>query len=123
MNRYRADPRLLPWLLAGLAMLGPFSIDTFFPAFARMELELGVTAVAMQQTLSVYMGTFTVMSLLHGPLSDAYGRRGVITFALLVYLAASAGCALAPGFHWLLAFRVLQGSSAGARAQPAEAAR
>jgi DHA1 family bicyclomycin/chloramphenicol resistance-like MFS transporter len=114
VNRYRADPRLLPWLLAGLAMLGPFSIDTFFPAFARMELELGVTAVAMQQTLSVYMGTFTVMSLLHGPLSDAYGRRGVITFALLVYLAASAGCALAPGFHWLLAFRVLQGSSAGA---------
>ena len=114
MNRYRADPRLLPWLLAALAMLGPFSIDTFFPAFARMERELGVTAIAMQQTLSVYMGTFTVMSLLHGPLSDAYGRRGVVTFSLLIYMVASAGCALAPSFHWLLAFRVLQGTSAGA---------
>ena len=114
MNRYRANPLLLPWLLGGLAMLGPFSIDTFFPAFARMEAELGVTAVAMQQTLSVYMGTFTVMSLLHGPLSDAYGRRGVVTISLLVYMAASAGCALAPSFHWLLAFRVLQGTSAGA---------
>jgi DHA1 family bicyclomycin/chloramphenicol resistance-like MFS transporter len=114
VNPYRANPRLLPWLLAGLSMLGPFSIDTFFPAFGRMEEELGVTAVAMQQTLSVYMGTLTIMSLLHGPLSDAYGRRGVITFTLLVYLAATAGCALAPGFHWLLAFRVLQGASAGA---------
>lgn len=114
MNRYRANPRLLPWLLGCLAMLGPFSIDTFFPAFGRMEAEFGVSAVAMQQTLSIYMGAFTVMSLLHGPLSDAYGRRGVVTYALLLYLAGTAGCALAPGFHWLLACRMLQGMSAGA---------
>src|ERR1700758_5140539 len=96
VNRFRADPRLLAPLLAGLAMLGPFSIDTFFPAFGRMEQDLSVGAVAMQQTLSVYLAAFTVMSLLHGPLSDAYGRRGVIFWALLVYLFASAGCALAP---------------------------
>jgi len=114
VNRYRANPRLLAPLLAGLAMLGPFSIDTFFPAFGRMERELGVSAVAMQQTLSVYLGAFTLMSLLHGPLSDSYGRRGVIFYALLVYLFASAGCVLAPDFHWLLAFRMLQGMSAGA---------
>ncbi len=114
MNPYRANPRLLPPLLAGLAMLGPFSIDTFFPAFGRMELDLGVGPVAMQQTLSVYLGAFTVMSLLHGPLSDSYGRRGVIFYALLLYLFASLGCALAPDFHWLLAFRMLQGMTAGA---------
>jgi DHA1 family bicyclomycin/chloramphenicol resistance-like MFS transporter len=114
MNRYRDNPRLLPAVLAGLAMLGPFSIDTFFPAFGHMEQDFSVTAVAMQQTLSVYMGTFAVMSLLHGPLSDAYGRRGPIFYALLVYLGACVGCALAPSFHWLLAFRMLQGASAGA---------
>ncbi len=114
MNRYRANPRLLPLLLAGLAMLGPFSIDTFFPAFGQMEREFSIGAVAMQQTLSVYLGAFALMSLLHGPLSDAYGRRGVITYSLLLYLCATIGCALAPSFHWLLAFRVLQGVSAGA---------
>lgn len=114
MNRYRANPRLLPLLLAGLAMLGPFSIDTFFPAFGQMENEFSIGAVAMQQTLSVYLGAFAVMSLIHGPLSDAYGRRGVIFYALLLYLLATCGCALAPSFHWLLAFRVLQGVSAGA---------
>ena len=114
MNRYRANPRLLPLLLAGLAMLGPFSIDTFFPAFGRMEHDFSIGAVAMQQTLSVYLGAFALMSLLHGPLSDAYGRRGVIFYALLLYLFATIGCALAPSFHWLLAFRMLQGMSAGA---------
>ena len=114
MNRYRANPRLLPVLLAGLAMLGPFSIDTFFPAFGRIERDFGIGALSMQQTISVYMGTYAVMSLLHGPLSDAYGRRGVIFYSLLVYLFASLGCALAPSFHWLLLFRVVQGVSAGA---------
>jgi len=114
LNRYRANPRLLPILLAGLAMLGPFSIDTFFPAFGRMERQFAIGAVAMQQTLSIYLGAFAVMSLLHGPLSDAYGRRGVIFYALLLYLCATIGCALAPDFHWLLAFRMVQGMSAGA---------
>ena len=114
MNRYRANPRLLPPLLAGLAMLGPFSIDTFFPAFGHIERDLGVGAVAMQQTLSVYLGAFTVMALLHGPLSDSFGRRGVIFYALLLYLFAAAGCVLAPDFHWLLAFRTMQGMTAGA---------
>jgi DHA1 family bicyclomycin/chloramphenicol resistance-like MFS transporter len=114
MNRYRANPRLLPLLLAGLAMLGPFSVDTFFPAFGRIEHEFGVGAVSMQQTLSIYMGAYGVMSLLHGPLSDAYGRRGVIFYSLIAYLFATVGCALAPGFRWLLLFRVLQGCSAGA---------
>ncbi|MDR3417993.1 MAG: multidrug effflux MFS transporter [Nevskia sp.] len=114
MNRFRANPRLLAPLLAGLAMLGPFSIDTFFPAFGRMEREFSIGAVAMQQTLSLYMSAFAVMSLLHGPLSDAYGRRGVIFYALLLYLGATCGCALAPSFHWLLTFRMLQGISAGA---------
>jgi MFS transporter, DHA1 family, multidrug resistance protein len=114
LNRYRANPRLLPLLLAGLAMLGPFSIDTFFPAFGQMEHDFSIGSVAMQQTLSVYMGTYAVMSLLHGPLSDAYGRRGVIFYSLLLYLFATVGCALAPSFHWLLLFRVVQGMSAGA---------
>ena len=48
-----ATARRLAPLLAALAMLGPFSIDTFFPAFRVMGDELGVTPAAMQQTISV----------------------------------------------------------------------
>jgi len=45
----------LAFILGALAMLGPFSIDTVFPAFAVMEAELGVGKMAMQQTISVYL--------------------------------------------------------------------
>ena len=51
-------------ILAGLGMVGPFSIDTIFPAFAQMEREWGVTELALQQLISVYLLSFAVMSLL-----------------------------------------------------------
>jgi DHA1 family bicyclomycin/chloramphenicol resistance-like MFS transporter len=114
MNRFRSDPRLLAPLLAGLAMLGPFSIDTLFPAFARLGEEFAAAPQAIQQTVSVYLAAYAVMALLHGPLSDAYGRRGVIVWSTALFALASAGCALAGDLGTLLAFRAAQGISAGA---------
>lgn len=105
--------RLAP-LLAALAMFGPFSIDTIFPAFPAIARELNASPVAMQQTISVYMVAYALMSLLHGPLSDALGRRRVILVGVAMFALASIGCALAGSIGSLLAFRALQGISAGA---------
>ncbi len=105
--------RRLALLLGGLAMFGPFSIDTIFPAFPQMAAQLGVDKVAMQQTISVYLLAYALMSVVHGPLSDAIGRRRVILGGLAVFTLASVGCALARDLPTLLAFRALQGLSAG----------
>ncbi len=106
--------RRLALLLAGLAMFGPFSIDTIFPAFPQLAQRLGVEQVAVQQTVSVYLLAYAVMSLAHGALSDAFGRKRVILGGLVVFVLASAGCALSRNLGTLLAFRALQGFSAGA---------
>lgn len=103
----------LALLLGALAMLGPFSIDTVFPAFAVMQRELGVDKVAMQQTISFYLLGYAAMSLFHGPLSDALGRKPVILAGLAVFALASAGAALATTMPQMLLFRVVQGLSAG----------
>ena len=105
--------RRLALLLAGLSMFGPFSIDTIFPAFPQIGEQMGADKLAMQQTISVYLLAYAAMSLLHGPLSDALGRRRVILAGLGVFLLASVGCALATTLPQLLAFRALQGLSAG----------
>jgi len=105
--------RLAP-LLAALAMFGPFSIDTIFPAFPAIARDLDASPIAMQQTISVYMIAYALMSLFHGPLSDALGRRRVILTGVAVFVLASVGCALASSIGSLLAFRALQGISAGA---------
>lgn len=106
-------PRRLALLLGGLAMFGPFSIDTVFPAFVQMGQEFGADTLAMQQTISVYLLAYALMSVVHGPLSDALGRRRVILGGLAVFTLASVGCALAQDLPTLLVFRAVQGLSAG----------
>ncbi|MEO8671344.1 MAG: multidrug effflux MFS transporter [Tahibacter sp.] len=101
-------------LLAGLAMFGPFSIDTMFPAFAVIAAEFGASDWAMQQTLSIYLIAYAFMSLFHGPLSDARGRRVVVLVGVGLFSLASIGCALAGSIEMLLIFRALQGICAGA---------
>jgi len=100
-------------LLAALAMVSPFSIDTFYPSFPAISHEFSLSAWQIQQTITVYMLPFALMTLVQGPLSDALGRRPVVLVGLLVYSFASVMCVFAPSFALLLMFRALQGMSAG----------
>jgi DHA1 family bicyclomycin/chloramphenicol resistance-like MFS transporter len=101
-------------LLALLGMLGPFSIDTYIPAFAGIAQAIGATPVQMQQTLSAYLFGFAFMNLLHGALSDSFGRRPVVLWGIAVFTMASVGCALSQNIGQLVFFRALQGLSTGA---------
>jgi len=101
-------------LLATLGMIGPFSIDTYLPAFSGIAESIGATPVEMQQTLSAYLFGFAFMNLFHGALSDSLGRRPVVLAGIGVFTLASVGCALSPGIGSLVFFRTLQGLSAGA---------
>ena len=111
---WRGSRWSLALLLASLTMLGPFTIDTYLPAFAGMAEQLSATPVQMQQTLSANLVGFAVMNLFHGALSDSFGRRPVVLWALVVFTLASVGCAVSSSIGQLVVFRALQGMSAGA---------
>ncbi len=100
-------------LLAALAMLGPFSIDIYLPAFHDIGADLAVAPLAVQQTLSSYLFAYAFMMLWHGALSDALGRRPVVIAGLGVYALATLGCAIAGNIETLWLFRALQGICAG----------
>ena len=101
-------------LLAVLGMLGPFSIDTYLPAFAGIATALGATPIEMQQTLSAYLFGFAFMNLFHGALADSFGRRPVVLWGIALFTIASAGCALSQSIGQLVFFRAVQGLSTGA---------
>ena len=101
-------------LLALLGMLGPFSIDTYLPAFTGIAKSLGASPVQMQQTLSAYLFGFAFMNLFHGALADSFGRRPVVLWGVAMFALASAGCALSQTIEQLVFFRALQGLSTGA---------
>ncbi|MCC6562420.1 MAG: multidrug effflux MFS transporter [Xanthomonadales bacterium] len=107
-------PRAIVPLLAALAMFGPFTIDSFFPAFAEVATSLHANPWQMQQTISAYLLGYALMSFLHGPLSDAHGRRVVILYGVSSYILASIVCTIAPNIETLLLARFWQGCSTGA---------
>src|SRR5206468_5659600 len=101
-------------LLGALAMLGPFSVDMYLPAFPAIGREFGASPIALQQTLSAYLFAFAFMMLWHGALSDALGRRPIVLGSLALYALGTLGCAIAGNIHSLWLFRAVQGLSAGA---------
>jgi DHA1 family bicyclomycin/chloramphenicol resistance-like MFS transporter len=107
-------PRGIALLLAALAALGPFAIDAYLPSFPEMTENLGATQLEMQQTLTAFLLPFAIMTLWHGAISDALGRRRVILAALALFGLASAGGMLATRIEHLWLLRAVQGISAGA---------
>ena len=101
-------------MLAALSTVGPFSIDTFLPSLLELQVSLHATPLQAQQALSAYLLGFGIMSLWHGAISDALGRRPVILASLLVYIVSALVCTLAPSIEVLIAARLVQGLAGGA---------
>src|SRR5580700_10031153 len=68
----------------------------------------------LQWTIAAYTITTASLMLTSGSAGDRFGRRTVLQAGLVVFILASAGCSLAPGTGWLIAFRALQGAGGSA---------
>jgi len=101
-------------LLATLTAVGPFSVDAYLPSMPEIGQALNAPPLAVQQTLTAYMVPFALMTLWHGAISDALGRKRVILWGTALFAVASAACACANSIGALLTFRALQGMTAGA---------
>jgi DHA1 family bicyclomycin/chloramphenicol resistance-like MFS transporter len=101
-------------VLAMLAALAPFAIDTYLPAFHIIGVELEASNLQIQQSLTFYLLPYALMTLFHGAISDAIGRITTIKWGLSIFLLASIGCAFAQNVETLWFFRALQGLSGGA---------
>src|SRR5271165_7203867 len=89
-------PSWLPILLGFLTAVGPISTDMYLPAFPALEAALGAPTGSAQITLATWFAGLAVGQITQGTLSDRLGRRGPLIAGVVVYTAASAGCALAP---------------------------
>jgi MFS transporter, DHA1 family, multidrug resistance protein len=99
-------------VVVALTVIAPFSIDTFLPSLPHIAREFGASEFYLQQTLSLYLIGFAAMTLVYGPLSDAFGRRNVVLISLAGYILSSVACALAPSAHALILARIGQGVAA-----------
>lgn len=114
MLNSQTSPLFLSVVLASLAALAPFAIDTYLPAFTVLENDFHATSLQLQQSLTFYLLPYALMTLWHGAISDSIGRIAAIKWGLGIFVIASIGCAFATNIETLWFFRALQGLSGGA---------
>ena len=85
-------------LLGSMGTLATLWSDMLFPAILSIQQDLGTSATAVQQTISLFFVANAFMCLWHGVLSDAWGLTtalsvipffGVVAALLFIKAAAS----------------------------------
>lgn len=109
-----ANARTTILVLGALTAFGPASIDMYLPSLPGIAAEFGVGADRIQATLGTFFLGFAAGMLVYGPLSDRLGRRPVLSAGIVVYIAASLGCALASDVDMLSLLRFVQALGGGA---------
>lgn len=104
----RTPPRLITLIL--LTALSVLSLNMFLPSLSRIATDLDADYALVSLAIGGYLAVSAVLQLIMGPLSDMVGRRPVLLAGLVIFIAASIGCALAGDIWTFLAFRVLQGA-------------
>ena len=105
------DPRRW-WTLAVLCLsLIVISLDNTIlnVALPTLERDLGASASELQWIVDSYLLVFAGLLLTAGALGDRFGRRGALTFGLLVFGAGSALSAMATDPGMLIAARAVMG--------------
>lgn len=103
-------------LLGALTAFGPMAIDMYLPGLPAMSRDLGVETAAGQLTIASFFVGFAFGQLFYGPVSDRLGRRVPLLAGVLIFMAASVGCAFATSMEALIALRFLQ--AVGASSAP-----
>ncbi|MFI6081041.1 multidrug effflux MFS transporter [Streptomyces sp. NPDC051217] len=101
-------------VLGGLTALPPLSMDMYLPALPAVTRALGSSAATAQLTLTACLTGMALGQLVVGPMSDKWGRRKPLLLGMVVYVFATAICALAPTVELLIGFRLLQGLAGAA---------
>jgi EmrB/QacA subfamily drug resistance transporter len=65
-------------------------------------------------SVTIYLLTSTISGPIYGKLSDLYGRRPIVIFAVSLFLISSAGAGLSQSMEQFILFRGLQGLGGGA---------
>ncbi|WP_107047377.1 Bcr/CflA family multidrug efflux MFS transporter [Streptomyces sp. NRRL F-2664] len=105
---------LVTFILGGLTALPPLSMDMYLPALPQVTDVLNSPAATIQLTLTACLAGMALGQLVIGPMSDRWGRRRPLLAGMVVYVLATALCALAPTAELLISFRLLQGLAGSA---------
>ena len=84
------------------------------PALPKIVAEYGVSIAQASLLISLYLVLGIAVIPIFGKLGDIYGKKRVMIYILVAYIAASAITSVAPNFNLVLISRFVQGIGLGA---------
>ncbi len=116
MTRRTLFPRKLPrgvWLIAATSTVLMSGFGMIIPLIPVYGKELGASAAELGLLMAGFFAGRLTAQIPAGIAADRLGRRPVLLGGLTGYTLTCVGYASAASAGWLIAFRVLQGLSAG----------
>lgn len=102
-------------LMAALMASNALAIDSMLPALPAIGEGLGVAEDNRRQlVVTAYLLGFGAAQIIYGPLSDRFGRKGLLIGSLGLFALFSLLAGIASSFALLLAARTMQGVAAAA---------
>ncbi|MEL6666185.1 MAG: multidrug effflux MFS transporter [Pseudomonadota bacterium] len=97
-------------LVAALMSLNALAIDIMLPALSNISEFYDLQRDNDQQlVIFAYIAGFGAPQLIFGPISDRYGRKGLLSICLVGYAIAGLACIMTNSFMTLLLARFIQG--------------
>ncbi len=107
---------MIPVALISASFASVLSTDLYLPSLPSLPAYFSTDAKSVQLTMSLNLAGFALAQLIHGPLSDRFGRRPVLLVGMIGFLLTSLACAAAQSIGQLVVARTLQGAAASAEA-------
>ena len=105
----RIIARFFLFSLIFLTPLPNIGTDIYTPSLPVIIHSLNSTALLVKWSVIIYFVMYGVGQLIFGPLSDIYGRRIFLIYALTLFAIFSGICGVTHNFYGLLVGRFFQG--------------
>jgi len=88
------------------------STDIYVPSLPDLPGYFDTSANIVKLTISLNIITYGISQLIHGPLSERFGRRPVMLGGIILFALSSLACALSQTINQLIVARMVQGFTA-----------
>lgn len=107
---------IIPAILVAASAVSVMTTDLYSPSLPHLPAIFDTDAATVQHTMMFNLLGYALGQLVHGPLSERYGRRPVMIGGMAAAVVFSLACALAWSIEALIVARTLQGLAVCAEA-------
>jgi len=99
----------VPITLGTLSAFGPFVTDFYLPVMPEMAEYFSTSTALVSASLTMSMIGLALGQILIGPLTDKYGRKGILLGSLVLFIVSTVLLLCSKDIHFLNLMRLFQG--------------